>query len=481
MSRKRLSPLLAISALVLLVHGYHYGIEDEAIYLPAVKQHLNPALYPFDSAFFQAQTNLTLFPNLMAMLSRATRLPLEWIFFAIYCFSTFLLVLALRQLAERFFQLERARWAAVLLPSALLTMPVAGTALFIMDQHLHPRNLATVALLFALVAALDRRRVLAFGLAGLATLLHPIMGLYGISLIVLLLWRSFRLHLVGFALFLPLAWFFAPQPSAAWEQANLACYLLSSWAWYEWLGIVGPLGGLLGLECWARSLKLEVLATAARRLTLFGIFYLLVTLTFTFVHRFETLTPLQPMRCLQPIYLFLFLFLGGMVAQTGRRYWAPAAALFLVLCGGMWYAQRQEFPASPHIEWPGRALANGWLRAFDWVRRNTPPRAYFVVDPYYLERPGEDFHGFRALAERSVLADQLKDRSVAGFSTALAEEWRIESEAQRNWKDFHRAELLRLKQRFGVDWVLLERGAPPFSDGLVCPYQNAQVQVCRIE
>ena len=126
-------------------------------------------------------------------------------------------------------------------------------------------------------------------------------------------------------------------------------------------------------------------------------------------------------------------------------------------------------------------MDNGWLRAFDWVRRNTPPRAYFVMDPYYLERPGEDFHGFRALAERSALADQLKDRSVAGFSTALAEEWRTQSDAQRNWKTFRRADLLRLKQRFGVDWVLLDRGAPPFLDGLTCPYRNQRVQVCRID
>ncbi len=142
--------------MALAIHGYHYGIEDEAIYLPAVKQHLNGALYPFDSIFFASQTRLMLFDEFMAGLSRLTHLPLDWTFFSVYCLSTFLLVLVLRQLAERFFQDERARWASVLLPSALLTLPVAGTALFIMDQHLHPRNLATIAMLFALVAALDR-------------------------------------------------------------------------------------------------------------------------------------------------------------------------------------------------------------------------------------------------------------------------------------------------------------------------------------
>ena len=65
--RKQFFFLLAIAALALLVHGYHYGIEDEAIYLPAVKQHLNGSLYPFDSAFFDAQCKLTLFDEFMAL------------------------------------------------------------------------------------------------------------------------------------------------------------------------------------------------------------------------------------------------------------------------------------------------------------------------------------------------------------------------------------------------------------------------------
>jgi hypothetical protein len=345
---------------------------------------------------------------------------------------------------------------------------------------MHPRNLATVALLFAVAAALDRRRAAALALVALAALIHPLMALYGASLVVMLLWRSARLHLAGLALLLPLTWIFLPPASAAWGQAIEPYYFLSSWTWYEWLGIFGPLALLMGCAWWAKSLKLPLLSESARRLTLFGILYFLVAVFCTYLERSELLVSLQPMRSLQLIYLFLFLFAGGLVGQAKRQYWAPAAALFLLLCGGMCYAQEREFPASRHIEWPGSLPDNAWLKAFDWIRRNTPPRAYFVLDPHYMELPGEDFHGFRALAERSELADQDKDRSVTSLFPGMAEEWLKETQAGRNWKNFHRADLLRLKQRFGVDWAVLERGAPPFSDGLVCPYQNAQVQVCRI-
>ena len=95
----RLRGILAISVLILAVHGYHYGIEDESVYLPAVKQHLNGALYPFDSAFFQAQGGLTVLPWFMALLARVTHLPVQWTFFAAYCLSTVLFVLALRRIA----------------------------------------------------------------------------------------------------------------------------------------------------------------------------------------------------------------------------------------------------------------------------------------------------------------------------------------------------------------------------------------------
>jgi len=41
-----------------------------------------------------------------------------------------------------------------------------------------------------------------------------------------------------------------------------------------------------------------------------------------------------------------------------------------------------------------------------------PVDAYFALDPDYMAAPGEDYHSFRALAERSQLADNIKDASM---------------------------------------------------------------------
>jgi hypothetical protein len=95
-----------------------------------------------------------------------------------------------------------------------------------------------------------------------------------------------------------------------------------------------------------------------------------------------------------------------------------------------------------------------------------------------MELPGEDYHGFRALAERSVLADEIKDAGMAARVPSLAPRWLREVEAQHGWRSFQRSDFLRLKAEFGVDWVVLQT---PGVSGLPCPYSNSQVMVCRVE
>ena len=46
--------------------GYHPGIEDDSVYLSAVKSDLNPALYPHDAEFFRVQLEATLFDKWVA-------------------------------------------------------------------------------------------------------------------------------------------------------------------------------------------------------------------------------------------------------------------------------------------------------------------------------------------------------------------------------------------------------------------------------
>ena len=159
-----------------------------------------------------------------------------------------------------------------------------------------------------------------------------------------------------------------------------------------------------------------------------------------------------------------------------NRAWR-CAALFVPLCAGMFLVQRALFPASAHIEWPGAEPKNQWVQAFEWIQTNTPRDAVFALDPLHMSIPGEDANGFRAIAQRSMLADAVKDSGAVTMFPALAEEWLRQVQAQSGWKTFQAQDFRRLRAQYGVNWIVVQR---PDGIGLDCPYENAALLVCRV-
>jgi hypothetical protein len=143
----------------------------------------------------------------------------------------------------------------------------------------------------------------------------------------------------------------------------------------------------------------------------------------------------------------------------------------------MFLVQWELIDDGAHVELPGMASANPWLQAFAWIRENTPAGAYFALDPNYLSERREDFHSFRALAERSQLSDADKDAAVVTQVPTLGPEWHQQQLAQAGWPRFQLADFERLKTQFGVDWVLVSYPPP---QGLACPWYNEALTVCRI-
>jgi hypothetical protein len=475
-----------ITILALLVHGFHYGIEDEAIYLTAIKKYLDPSLYPFDSFFFQIQGNLTILPVLIGSLARITFLPLDWVVFIAHLLSLFLVLMACLRISRKCFDDARAQWASVVMIAALATLPVAGTALYLIDQHLHMRSLATAAILWSLSELLERSYYKAGAGLLLALMIHPIMGGLGIVLAVFFLWPSDK-HLLALCL-APLLLLLLPfdfgAPSAAWREAqSISQYYLLRWKWYEWIGIIAPLALLIWFGYLGRRHGLKVLQRISWRLAIFGSFFFILAAVLTIPARFEQAISYEPMRSLHMVYLHLFMFAGGFMGKWILRD-RPARwlILFAPLCCIMFWAQRQLFSASPHIELPGVARKNEWLEAFEWIRQNTPRNAMFALDPKYLESRGLDYHCFRPLAERSMLADRIKDRSIACLEPALAQTWFEQVKSREGWKDFRPEDFRRLKKDFGVNWVVVEnRSDANPAAGLDCPYRNAAVSVCKID
>jgi len=481
--------LLALTVGALLVHGYHPFAEDAEIYLPGVEKILHPELFPAGQEFFGSHANLTLFPNLIAFSLRASHLPFEAGLFLWHVLSIFLFLLACWELSGRCFPNARARWAGVALVAALLTLPVAGTDLYIVDQYLNPRNLSAFACVFAVTHVLQKKYLWAGLWLALALCVHPLMPMYTISFCLLLVvMEKFESRLApesplvqttALAFLFPLGVLFS-APTPAYHEAvqfHSAHYILR-WAWYEWLGAVAPVGLLWWFGRIAGARQWRAMERMCRALIVYDLAYLAAALLFSIPKSFEALARLQPMRSLHLLYIVMFLMAGGLLGEylLKDRMWRWLV-LFAPLSVGMFAAQRALFPASAHIELPGRPSKNPWAQAFVWIRENTPEDAIFGLDPYYMRIPGEDTIGFRCLAERSRTVDVNKDSGAVSMFPPLAGEWWEQLQALRGWKSFQKPDFLDLKARYGVGWMVLQQ---PGVAGLECPYQNRAVQVCKL-
>jgi hypothetical protein len=496
-SATNLLVLAALTAFAFLIMGYHPGLEDDAFYLAAIKRNLNPALFPHDAEFFRLQFQATIFDKLIASSVRLSHLPLAWTVLLWQFAATFLLLHGCWRISRRCFRQAEAQWASVTTVAVLLTLPVTGIAMTLADQYLHPRTLATAAILAAIVAVLDRRLWIAGLLLAIAFAIHAIMAAFGISFCAFLWWRMPRPqaarpspNLITAALLLPLEWIFEPA-SDAWRQAAATrdFYFLSRWHWYEWLGVFAPL--ILLYFFWRflqpKDRDSSALPPLESALLYYGIFQTVVGLVVMLPPSLERLRPFEPMRYLHLLYLLFFLMAGGLLGRyiLDRKIYRWLL-LFLPLGAGMFYAQRQMYPASPHLELPYVTPENPWLQAFAWIRQNTPVDSLFALGPHYVKLPEEDYHGFRALAERSVLADYDKDGGMAARVPRLAPRWLKEVNAQSGWQNFQASDYQRLKRDFGVTWVILERDdanrekQDSAEKAMTCPYRNRLLEVCRL-
>ncbi len=500
-SATNLALLAALTVWAIFVMGYHPGLEDDAFYLAAIKRNLNPALFPHDSEFLRLQFQATIFDKLIAFSARFSHLPLAWTVLLWQVAAILLLLHGSWRISRRWFTQPAAQWSAVTTVAVLLTLPLPGIALTLADQYLHPRTLATAAILAAIVAVIDRRLWFAGVLLAVAFAIHAIMASFGISFCAFLFWnqrvsRLRRSSAMPFAaaLLLPLGWLFEPT-SDAWRQAaaTRGFYFPTRWHWYEWLGVFAPLILIYIFKRLCDNNKISgsngiALRSFVSSLLYYGVFQTGVGLLIMLPPSLERLRPFEPMRYLHLLYLLFFLIVGGLLGRyvLDRRVYRWLL-LFLPLSAVMFYVQRQMYPASAHLELPGIAPQNAWLQAFTWIRQNTPVDSRFALDPHYMTLPGEDYHGFRALAERSTLADYEKDGGMAARVPRLAPRWLEEVNAQRGWRNFQAADFQRLKHDFGVTWVILSRPGDQGSNanhnaasGMTCPYQNSQLQVCRL-
>lgn len=477
-----------LTAAALVIHGYHLGVEDAEIYIPTAKKLLHPALYPYADEFFLSHGHLSLFGPVLAWTARLTHLPIDWSIFAWYVLTLFAMLASCWLLLTACFSSPRARWTAMLVVTAVLAMPATNTGLLLVDPYMTARSFSTPLTLFALAGLLERRYVQAGAAILVTAAFHPQMVAYLIFL-AFVIWAAKRsksevrerVPVMASAVgMLPTGFYLSPA-SGPYREALYSrdYFFLYNWTWYHWVGMLAPLAILAWF--WKNKLRgtRPAFASLSFAMLPFGLLSIAAALFLSSSPSLDMFARLQPLRTFHLITLVLVLLLSGVIGEylAKDRPWVTAA-LALPLATGMFYVAHATYPNSPQIELPSRASFNGWVNTLLWVRNNTPQDAVFAVDSRYFMDPDADVHGFRAVAERSALADYFKDGGVVSLFPGLAVEWKQMSNATYGLNRFQAADFHRLKSDYSaVSWTVIHGAAPA---GMQCPYQQRGYAVCQI-
>jgi hypothetical protein len=351
--------------------------------------------------------------------------------------------------------------------------------------------LSTPLTLFTLGFFLERKYAWASVAMMLTAAIHPQMVVYLVFLTAVIWWVQraksrveepvpVMASIAGLAGVLPTGFHLSPATGPYREALYSRDYFfLYNWSWYHWVGMLAPLA-ILG---WFWKSDLRGTRSGFGRLSFalipFGLLSIVAAIVLSSSHSLDMFARLQPLRTFHLITIVFVLLLGGVIGEYAARgrSWV-LAAVTIPIAAGMFFVARQTYAYSPQIEWPSETSSNAWVNTLLWVRNHTPSDAVFAVDSHYFKDEGTDVHGFRAVSERSALADYYKDSGVVSLFPDLATEWKQMSSATFGLNRFTESDFARLKREYPVvSWTVVHGSAPA---GLVCPFQKQGYAVCQM-
>jgi hypothetical protein len=235
--------------------GYRYGAADQAFYIPAILDALNPALFPRDGALVGPQARFFFIDEIVAGGIRVLGGSIESWFLAGYLLSLIVLALSLGALGRTVFSSPLA--VTTLLAIYTLKHRIAKTGVNTLEGYFHPRVLVFAAGVAAVTLYLRGRPWLALGLVALAGLLHPTTAAFFVLLIGTAAWvtepRARRaLTAIGLVAALTFAWLVTVGP---WRDALVPMD-------DEWRRLLSSKDYLFPVEVWPLSAWAINLATA---------------------------------------------------------------------------------------------------------------------------------------------------------------------------------------------------------------------------
>ncbi len=177
--------LAACTGAAVLIRGYGFGLDDQALYLPFLYHWNTPTLFPHDYLLTMGLAKESLTWPVLALLGRWTGFPP--LFLILYLLSTFWGLYFLYRTAELLWKNARAAWISVFL--WLPAFDVPGTGINTFDGYFTTRCLGIVLAAAALYYFLKQRSTLYLLALSLGVFVHvidvfPIAAGIGLALLL---------------------------------------------------------------------------------------------------------------------------------------------------------------------------------------------------------------------------------------------------------------------------------------------------------
>ena len=462
--------------------GYRYGIGDQAFYVPAVVQHLNPGLFPRDRAMLHAQDRFMLYDDATALVARATGVSVPVLFAAAYVAGMGILFGGLVAIGRVMYK----SWWAVALLAALMTLRhrITQTGANTLEAYFQPRMLAFAVGVWAIAAYLRGNSAAALGLVAVAFAVHPTTALWfaiWIGAAVAFSDPRWRIRLLGIAAVCAIAgaWALAGGPlrghlgrmDPLWASALAGKdYVFpSDWNASFWLVNLAylPVAGAIHLLRRARGAMMDreagLLAGGAALLCVFLMSWPLMTARIALALQLQTSRVFWMLDLLAAIYI-AWLLAEAPSSRAIRR--AIVAVAIAVAVGRGVFVWQAEHAGSPlmRVGLP----PDHWTDAMAWLAR-TEGNTHVLADPGHAWKYGTSV---RVSAERDLYLEEVKDLALALYSRDVAiEALRRIGDAQ-NFDALTAPQLLSLAARYDLDYLVVEREVD-----LPLAYRNEQFRV----
>lgn len=447
--------------------GYRYGVSDQAFYIPAILDDLQPALFPDDSALIESQARLMVLDELLAGVIRQTGISLPLVFAAGYVASLALLWAALLWIGP---SLYRSPWTTAALALAFtMRHRIPKTSANSFEPYFHPRMIAFAFGALAVGAVLRRRPIAALALTGVCLVLHPTTGLFfGVLIGVALLVsdRRMRPWLVAAAVAGMAAsmWALLAGPlrdrlvvmDDAWRAALAGkdSVFPSTWPAWAW----GANLALAGIWAWAYRVRRRhgaataedagLLAGGGALVALFLITLPLVEIGVAFFVQLQVSRVFWMIDFLATAYALAALETSAARAMRPGLAAALAALLFVAAAARGTYIL--------WIEHPERALfqltvpPSPWSAAMRWLS-SQPSDIEVLADPGHAWKYGTSV---RVGSARDVFLDEVKDSAVAMYSREVAMRVMERTRAVGDFSLLTAAGARALDARYDLDYVV---------------------------